>query len=78
MKMVLTRIGEGSRMIITGDLTQTDLPSGMKSGLKDAIDVLSGVKDIAFVAFDEADVVRSRLVKSIVSAYERRDSGAKI
>ena len=73
MKMVLTRIGEGSRMIITGDLTQADLPSNMKSGLQDAIDVLRGVKDIAFVTFDEADVVRSRLVKSIVSAYEKRD-----
>jgi len=73
MKMALTRIGEGSRMIITGDLSQTDLPSGQRSGLHDAIDVLSGVKDIAFIRFGEADVVRSRLAKSIVEAYEKRD-----
>jgi phosphate starvation-inducible protein PhoH and related proteins len=73
MKMALTRIGEGSRMIITGDLSQTDLPSGQRSGLHDAIDVLTGVKDIAFIRFGEADVVRSRLAKSIVEAYEKRD-----
>ena len=73
MKMALTRIGEGSRMIITGDLSQTDLPGGMKSGLRDAIDVLQGVKDIAFVQFDESDVVRSRLVKNIVGAYDKQD-----
>jgi phosphate starvation-inducible PhoH-like protein len=73
MKMALTRIGEGSRMIITGDLSQTDLPPGQPSGLHDAIDVLSGVKDVAMIRFDEKDVVRSRLVKSIVEAYEKRD-----
>jgi phosphate starvation-inducible PhoH-like protein len=73
MKMALTRIGEGSRMIITGDLSQTDLPHGQRSGLHDAIDVLTGVKDIAFIRFGEADVVRSRLAKSIVEAYEKRD-----
>lgn len=73
MKMALTRIGEGSRMIITGDLSQTDLPSGQKSGLHDAIDVLKGVKDVAMVRFAEGDVVRSRLVKSIVEAYDKRD-----
>lgn len=73
MKMALTRIGEGSRMIITGDLSQTDLPSGIKSGLRDAIEVLKGVKDIAFVEFADTDVVRSRLVKSIVHAYDKRD-----
>ncbi|MDE1151107.1 MAG: PhoH family protein [Micavibrio sp.] len=73
MKMVLTRIGEGSRIIVTGDLSQTDLPSGMKSGLRDAVEVLQGAKDVAFVSFDEADVVRSRLVKNIVEAYDRRD-----
>jgi phosphate starvation-inducible PhoH-like protein len=72
MKMALTRIGEGSRMIVTGDLTQTDLPSGMKSGLRDAVEVLNGVKDVAMIAFNEADVVRSRLVKHIVEAYEKR------
>jgi phosphate starvation-inducible PhoH-like protein len=73
MKMALTRIGEGSRMIVTGDISQTDLPGGMKSGLRDAIEVLKGTKDIAFVEFSEEDVVRSRLVKHIVAAYERRD-----
>ncbi len=73
MKMALTRIGEGSRMIITGDLSQTDLPAGQKSGLHDAIDVLKGVKDVAMVRFAEGDVVRSRLVKNIVEAYDKRD-----
>ncbi|HCS22522.1 MAG TPA: PhoH family protein, partial [Alphaproteobacteria bacterium] len=63
----------GSRMIITGDLSQTDLPAGQKSGLHDAIDVLRDVKDVAMIRFAEADVVRSRLVKSIVEAYDKRD-----
>lgn len=74
MKMALTRIGENSKMIITGDLSQTDLPHGQKSGLRDAVEVLKGGKDIAFVAFGDADVVRSRLVREIVAAYEKRDS----
>jgi len=73
MKMALTRIGEGSRMIITGDMSQTDLPNGLKSGLRDAVEVLKGIKDTAFVEFDESDVVRSRIVKHIVAAYDRRD-----
>ena len=73
MKMALTRIGEGSRMVITGDLSQTDLPGGMKSGLRDAVDVLKGVKDAAFIEFGESDVVRSRIVKTIVAAYDKRD-----
>lgn len=73
MKMALTRIGEGSRMIVTGDLSQTDLPGAMKSGLRDAIDVLKDIKDTAFIEFGEADVVRSRLVRSIVAAYDKRD-----
>jgi len=73
MKMVLTRIGEGSRMIVTGDLSQTDLPGGMKSGLRDAMEVLDGVKDTAFIHFAEQDVVRSRIVKHIVEAYDKRD-----
>jgi phosphate starvation-inducible PhoH-like protein len=73
MKMALTRIGEGSRMIITGDLSQTDLPGGMKSGLRDAVDVLKGVKEAAFIEFNEVDVVRSRIVKHIVAAYDKRD-----
>jgi phosphate starvation-inducible PhoH-like protein len=74
MKMALTRIGEGSRMVVTGDPSQTDLPNKVKSGLRDAMEVLGGVKDISFVSFGEEDVVRSRLVKSIVSAYEKRDA----
>lgn len=77
MKMALTRIGEGSRMVITGDISQTDLPNGMKSGLRDAIDVLEGIKDAAFVTFEEEDVVRSKLVKNIVAAYEKRDARQK-
>jgi len=74
MKMALTRIGENSKMIITGDLSQTDLPNGQKSGLRDAVEVLKGGKEIAFVSFGDADVVRSRLVREIVAAYEKRDS----
>jgi phosphate starvation-inducible PhoH-like protein len=74
MKMALTRIGENSKMIITGDLSQTDLPHGQKSGLRDAVEVLKGAKDVAFVAFGDADVVRSRLVREIVAAYEKRDA----
>lgn len=74
MKMILTRIGEGSRMIVTGDLSQTDLPGGVKSGLRDALEVLEGVKGTAFIKFADADVVRSRIVKSIVEAYDKRDS----
>lgn len=73
MKMVLTRLGEGSRIIVTGDLSQTDLPAGTQSGLKDALDVLRGQHDIAVVTFSEGEVVRSRLVKTIVNAYEKRD-----
>jgi phosphate starvation-inducible PhoH-like protein len=70
MKMVLTRIGYGSKAVITGDITQIDLPAGRTSGLVEAITVLSGVKGIAFVHFDDKDVVRHRLVQAIVRAYE--------
>ena len=73
MKMALTRIGEDSRMIITGDLSQTDLPGGMKSGLRDAVDILKNIKDAAFIEFGEKDVVRSRIVRQIVAAYDKRD-----
>lgn len=68
MKMILTRVGENSRLIVTGDLSQTDLPNGIKSGLRDAMEVLKGVDDVAFVEFSDAEVVRSRLVKNIVAA----------
>jgi len=70
MKMVLTRIGFGSKVVITGDITQIDLPSGRRSGLVEAISVLAGVEGIAFVYFDERDVVRHRLVQSVIKAYE--------
>src|ERR1700676_2098602 len=71
MKMVLTRQGFNSKMVVTGDLTQVDLPSGKRSGLTDASEVLRGVEGIGFVYFDERDVVRHPLVQRIVKAYER-------
>ena len=71
MKMFLTRLGEGSKMVITGDLTQTDLPDGKKSGLKHAVTLLKGVEDIAVCALTEKDVVRHPLVMRIVRAYEK-------
>jgi phosphate starvation-inducible PhoH-like protein len=71
MKMVLTRQGFNSKMVVTGDLTQIDLPSGKKSGLVNAVEVLRGVDGIAFVAFDDKDVVRHSLVQRIVKAYDR-------
>ena len=70
MKMVLTRIGFGSKVVVTGDITQIDLPQGKTSGLIEAISVLSNVKGIAFCYFDEKDVVRHKLVQAIVKAYE--------
>lgn len=75
MKMFLTRLGFGSTAVVTGDLTQVDLPKHMKSGLKDAIDVLHGVEGVSFTFFEARDVVRHPLVARIVSAYERRDAG---
>ena len=70
MKMVLTRIGFGSKVVVTGDITQIDLPAGRTSGLVEAISVLGQVKGIAFSYFDEKDVVRHKLVQAIVKAYE--------
>jgi phosphate starvation-inducible protein PhoH len=70
MKMVLTRIGFGSKVVVTGDITQIDLPQGRTSGLVEAISVLAGVKGISFVYFDERDVVRHRLVQAVIKAYE--------
>ena len=70
MKMVLTRIGFGSKVVVTGDITQIDLPQGKTSGLVEAISVLAGVKGISFVYFDERDVVRHRLVQAVIKAYE--------
>jgi phosphate starvation-inducible PhoH-like protein len=71
MKMVLTRQGFNSKMVITGDQTQIDLPSGKKSGILNAVEVLRGVEGIAFVNFDDRDVVRHPLVQRIVKAYDR-------
>ena len=71
MKMFLTRLGEGSKMAITGDPSQIDLPKGMRSGLTEALKILNGVKGISFLKFDSNDVVRHRLVTNIVKAYEK-------
>jgi phosphate starvation-inducible PhoH-like protein len=73
MKMVLTRVGFNSKMVVTGDVTQIDLPSGKHSGLLQAIEVLRGVQGIRFLYFDERDVVRHALVQRIVKAYEKYD-----
>ena len=71
MKMLLTRIGFGTRAVITGDITQVDLPRGVRSGLAQAADVLGDVKGISVVRFDAEDVVRHPLVGAIVKAYEK-------
>jgi len=73
MKMFLTRIGFGSRAVVTGDVTQTDLPAGKQSGLAQVIDILHGVDGVAFTFFDAHDVVRHPLVQRIVRAYEARN-----
>ena len=73
MKMFLTRLGFGSKVVITGDVTQIDLPGDKISGLKDAIRVLEGIKDISICRLTSADVVRHALVQEIISAYERAD-----
>jgi phosphate starvation-inducible PhoH-like protein len=73
MKMFLTRLGFGSTAVITGDLTQVDLPKHQKSGLKDAVEVLHGVEGVSFTFFESRDVVRHPLVARIVNAYEARD-----
>ena len=73
MKMFLTRLGFGSKMVITGDTTQIDLPHGAQSGLKVVHEILEGVDDITFIKLDSEDVVRNRLVGDIVNAYGRHD-----
>lgn len=75
MKMFLTRLGQRSKCVVTGDPTQIDLPRGQLSGLIDALHVLRGVPDISFVEFDDTDVVRHHLVAKIVIAYNRRRDG---
>jgi phosphate starvation-inducible PhoH-like protein len=71
MKMFLTRLGEGARMIVTGDPTQVDLPPNTRSGLVEALSILDGVPGIVTVRFNDADVVRHPLVAEIVRAYDR-------
>jgi phosphate starvation-inducible PhoH-like protein len=77
MKMFLTRMGEGTRMVITGDLTQIDLPPGVRSGLRDAVETLEGVSGIGFARFGTRDVVRHPLVGRIVDAYDQRAAAAR-
>ena len=77
MKMFLTRIGFGSRAVVTGDLTQTDLPAGRESGLRQAARILKNVDGIRFIYFDARDVVRHQLVQKIVAAYGREDARGK-
>lgn len=73
MKMFLTRLGEGSRMVVTGDITQVDLPDGKRSGLKDAIEVLKDVEDVGITYLQARDIVRHSLVRNIVKAYDKRE-----
>ena len=75
MKMFLTRIGFGSKVVVTGDVTQIDLPRGQRSGLKEAERVLQGIEEIDFIYFNDKDVVRHKLVQMIVRAYEHHSTG---
>jgi phosphate starvation-inducible PhoH-like protein len=77
MKMALTRMGENSRMVVTGDLSQIDLPRGTTSGLQDALETLHGVDGVGRISFTARDVVRHDLVTRIVEAYDRRDAARK-
>ncbi len=77
MKMFLTRLGFSSKAVITGDLTQTDLPRGQKSGLREAVSILDGIDDIKIHSFTERDVVRHKLVQKIILAYEKHDKEKK-
>ena len=74
MKMFLTRMGEGTRMVVTGDLSQVDLPNGVRSGLRDALDTVEGIQGIGVVRFEQRDVVRHPLVARIVGAYDQREA----
>ena len=73
IRMFLTRMGWNTKMIITGDLTQVDLPKGQLSGLTEAINILEGTEGISFVRMERKDIVRHRLVTRIVNAYEKAD-----
>lgn len=77
MKMFLTRLGFNSKMIVTGDITQIDLPEGKKSGLIEAVRILKNIDDIATIRFNEKDVVRHRLVQDIIKAYEKHEEERK-
>jgi phosphate starvation-inducible PhoH-like protein len=78
MKMFLTRLGFGSKMVITGDTTQVDLPHGHSSGLSTVSAILDNVEDISFIHLDAEDVVRNRLVGDIVRAYDQHSAGAAV
>jgi phosphate starvation-inducible PhoH-like protein len=73
MKMFLTRMGYGAKVVITGDITQTDLPPGQRSGLRDALDLVEGIRGIGTIHFSDADVVRHPLVAALIRAYDSRD-----
>jgi phosphate starvation-inducible PhoH-like protein len=73
MKMFLTRMGYGAKVVITGDMTQTDLPPGQRSGLRDAIELVSEIRGIGTISFTDADVVRHPLVAALIRAYDARD-----
>jgi len=75
MKMFLTRLGFGSKAVVTGDITQIDLPTGKASGLVQAMEVVGKIDGIEFIYFDERDVVRHKLVQAIVKAYEAYGPG---
>ena len=77
MKMFLTRMGFNSKVVVTGDITQIDLPSGTRSGLMEAQKILKGVEGIKFNTFSEVDVIRHELVKRIIRAYDACDSRVK-
>jgi len=77
MKMFLTRLGFGSKIVVTGDVTQVDLPGGQASGLRVVQDILDGIQDIHFARLNSADVVRHKLVGQIVDAYERHDAAGQ-
>ena len=74
MKMFLTRLGFNSKIVVTGDITQIDLPDGRRSGLIDSVQVLKNIDDISIVKLSAKDVVRHKLVQSIINAYEKRDA----
>ena len=77
MKMFLTRLGFNSKIIVTGDITQIDLPDGKKSGLVEVIKILKHVDDIKTIRFNEKDVVRHRLVQDIIKAYDRYEEAKR-